>query len=265
MTGGPPVALTWTKTIPSVLADPAIGLLAISLVAITGAACSSDSINADEIVAGSREAMGQLTSYQWSSIHNTVRDGRFGALTTTRTSRYIGAWDSNGRVQTTWLGSDGQSSSAGFFRRTTQIGGQEVREFSNREFFASRPALPPLESQMVELEETGRIWTRGPDSVIDGHSLYTIESAGAEATGPRPGDLEGPVGQRNTATTYYIDPDTFRVTRKINQTRSELPVLGLGGTELQSSLTSVNTTYFGFDEPVEIEFPEGFDPLEDLP
>ncbi|MCH7734339.1 MAG: hypothetical protein IH961_03870, partial [Chloroflexi bacterium] len=110
---------TWPKSIPATLAIPAISVVAFAL-----ASCSSGPPSAEEIIARTREAMGQLTTYRWSATHNTVSDGRFGALTTVRTDNYSGAWRADGRTEWRWLGADGQSSESGFFRRLIQIGDQ---------------------------------------------------------------------------------------------------------------------------------------------
>ncbi len=251
------VTPTWPKTNPVTFA-----LLATCLAMFAFAACSPGPPSAEEIIARTREAMGQLTSYQWTSSNNAVSDGRFGAPITIRTNNFSGSWRSDGRTELTWLGlgSDGQSPEAGFFRRHIQIGDQAVVEYPFNEVFVTNPGISGLDAQLPGLYEDDRVLARGPDSEMDGRRLFTLESITDEETGPRSEDPAGPVGHRSRMTTYFIDMERFFIVHRGEQNRTELPVLGIGGTELQSTLQSINTVYFAFNEPVDIEFPEGFDP-----
>ncbi len=205
--------------------------------------------------------MSQLTSYQWTSTHNTVSDGRFGAPLNSESQTWSGAWRSDGRSELYLREIDGRVAESGFFRRYIKIGDQAAFQFANDEIFATSPdALQGIDASLPDLSEDGRRWSKGTDREVDGRQLFAVESVTEEHTGPRSGDPDGLTGHRTTSTTYFIDTETFIVMRKSEQIRSELPVLGLGGTELQSTLRSVNTIYFAFDEPVDIEFPEGIEP-----
>ncbi len=231
--------------------SPAFAIPAISLIAL--AACSSGSPSAEEIVTRSREAMSQLTSYQWSSTHNTVGDGRFGARPVIEQWTETGAARDDGRYlseQTFNAGTDGEGSTT-----FIAIGDTSIWHFDDGSIYEF-PHDDPQDRFNPAGSLEGDNWDFVRSTSLDGRDIYVL-------TRSLPRRLhEETIWPTETSSqwTVYVDENTYLVVRRSieSETVEQLPH-GPGPREIHTRRT-INTFLSAFNEPVDIEFPEGFEP-----
>ena len=239
---------TWVKTNRATFA-----MLATCLTMIALAACSSGPPSAEEIIARSREAMSQLTSYQWSSTHNTVGDGRFGARPVIEQWKETGAARADGRFLIKQFFNPGTHEESS--RELITIGDTRIYHFDDGSVYEFSPDFRRDKFNPAGLVD-GEGWELVRSTSQDGRDAYVLEITLPDES------AEGRLGPTDTRElrTINVDRETYHVLMWsiTSETVERLPH-GPGPLELHTRRTT-NTLLSGFNEPVEIEFPDGFEP-----